>query len=377
MKDLYEVLGVSRTASADDIRKAYRKLARKYHPDVNPGNKEAEEKFKEVSAAYEVLSDPDKRKAYDEFGEASLASGFDPDKAREYARWRTERQRTGHPFEAEQFDFDLGDLFGGFGGFGGFGRAGTGGGRPGARARPGADVRATVQLDFATALRGTEVEVAVPIEEPCGACGGRGVESGSASTCDACGGRGQVQAVKGPLRMVTTCGACGGSGKTGPRCGACGGAGTVSRTRKTRVRIPPGADDGDTLRIRGKGMPGAGGGPPGDLVIETRVAPHPRVRRVGRDLYLRVPVTLAEAYAGASIDVPTFDGRVTVKVPPGSQSGTKLRLRGKGVRRGDRVGDFYVELDVVMPPPGDAALADALRAADRLYPRPVREGLTL
>ena len=306
--NLYETLGVKRDTSVEDIRKAYRKLAKKHHPDINPGNKAAEDRFKAVSAAYEVLSDPKRRAAYDEFGDAALQSGFDPARAREYARWQ-ERQTAG----------------GGFGG--GFGGGGPGGSRPGGggpiefdfaelfnrRRGParGQDIHATFQMDLRQVVEGTEVSVDVPEQ------------------------------------------------------------GTV------RVRIPPGADTGSVIRLPGKGAPGPRGGPPGDLVIETEVRPHPLIRRDGLDLYLTLPVTLDEAYNGASVDVPTFEGTVVLKIPPRSQNHARLRLRGKGIERKSTRGDFFVELDVRMPDQADDALAAALRAGNALYARPVREGLTL
>jgi DnaJ-class molecular chaperone len=298
--NLYETLGVKRDASVEDIRKAYRKLAKKHHPDINPGNKASEDRFKTVSAAYEVLSDPKRRAEYDEFGDAALQSGFDPARARDYARWQ-ERQTAG----------------GGFGG-GGFG----GGGGPvefdfaelfNRRRGParGQDIHATFQMDLRQAVEGAEVSVEVPEQ------------------------------------------------------------GTV------RVRIPPGADTGSVIRLPGKGAPGPRGGPPGDLVIETEVRPHPLLRRDGLDLYLTLPVTLDEAYNGASIEVPTFDGTVVLKIPPRSQNHARLRLRGKGIERKSTRGDFFVELDVRMPDRADDALADSLRAASALYGKPVREGLAL
>ncbi len=297
-ESLYETLGVAKTATADEIRKAYRKLARKHHPDVNPGDASAEASFKKVSAAYDVLSDDKKRKAYDEFGEASLQSGFDADKARDYARWQQTRERRSSRFGDSEgpVDFDLSDLFGG--------RVPRGPAR-------GADLHASVDIDQRQAIEGSELTADLP------------------------------------------------------------GHGTV------RVRIPKGADTGDTLRVPGKGSPGRNGGPPGDLVIETIVRPHPFVRREGLDLYLTLPVTANEAYNGASIDVPTFEGPVVLKIPPRTQQHAKLRLRGKGVARKDERGDMFVELDVRMPDRADPALADALRAADQLYTKPVREGLAL
>jgi DnaJ-class molecular chaperone len=298
-ESLYDILGVAKTASSDEIRKAYRKLARAHHPDVNPGNTAAEEKFKKVSAAYDVLSDDKKRAAYDEFGDASLQGGFDPEKAREYQRWQTAQQQRASRFHDEDYgedgraSFDFSELFG--------------------RARGpqrGADLRASLQLDLKQAIEGTEITLELP-------------------------------------------------------------------TGAQRVRIPPGADDGSTIRLAGKGAPGGRGGPPGDLLIEIAVAPHPRVRRDGLDLHLTVPVTLAEAYNGASVEVPTFRGPVTVKVPPRSQNGAKLRLRGKGVTRKDQHGDMIIELEIRMPDREDAALSSALDAAAAAYSKPVREGMTL
>jgi len=292
--NLYETLGVAKDASTEDIRKAYRKLARKLHPDVNPGDKTAEDKFKQASSAYEVLSDPKRRAAYDEFGDASLQSGFDPAKAREYARWQDTRQRRARDFDEGPVEFDFSELF----------NRGRGPTR-------GADLHGVVDMDLRQAVEGGEVGFDVP------------------------------------------------------------GQGTV------RVRIPPGADTGSVIRIPGKGAPGARGGPPGDLVIETVVRPHPRLRRDGLDLHLTVPVTLDEAYNGATVEVPTFDGPVLVKVPPRSQTGTRLRLRGKGVKRKDQRGDLLVDLEVRMPDQADERLAEALRASRDAYSKPVRQELTL
>jgi curved DNA-binding protein len=301
-ESLYDTLGVAKTASADDIRKAYRKLARKHHPDVNPGDKAAEASFKKIASAYEVLSDDAKRKAYDEFGDASLQGGFDPAKAREYAKWQSSRQQRSSRFGDDEgpVDFDFSEFFGGMGG-----QRGRGG------KMRGRDMTAQVEIDLRQAIEGTELQADLP-------------------------GHGNV-----------------------------------------RVRIPKGADTGSTLRVPGKGAPGRNGGPPGDLVIETVLVPHPHLRRDGLDLYLRLPVTIAEAYNGASVDVPTFEGPVVLKIPPRTQQGAKLRLRGKGVPKKDGRGDMYVELDVRVPDKADDALAEALKATDALYTRPVREGIKL
>jgi molecular chaperone DnaJ len=366
-EDLYGLLGVSRTASDDEIRRAYRKLARQHHPDVNPGDKGAEEQFKKISAAYDVLSDAEKRKAYDEFGAESLKSGFDPEKSRAYRRWSEGRSAAGQagrgqPQEEVPFDFDLDELLGGF---------------AQRRARRPQEVVAEVELDFADALRGTELEARVPVPRSCPTCHGSGDKPGSeVKTCSACGGTGRVQAVEGPMRFMTPCRACGGDGKIGTPCPTCAGSGAVAGEERLRVRIPPGADDGSELRVRGK-VPGPPGTPPGDLVIRTRVRPHPHFRRQDLDLYLDLPVTLDEAYSGATVEAPTPDGPVKLKIPPRSQPGTRLRLKGKGVARGQARGDLFVDVDPRLPDESDDALAEALRGARNLYRRPVREGIEL
>jgi len=295
-ESLYDTLGVKRDAKSDLIRTAYRKLARKHHPDVNPGDKKAEEAFKKISAAYEVLSDDKKRAAYDEFGDEALSGSFDPDKAREYKKWQSTRQQRSSRFAGDDgpIEFDFGEMFGR--------RRGP---------QRGADLHATIGIDLRQAVEGSEFAAEIP------------------------------------------------------------GQGTV------RVRIPKGADTGSTMRVPAKGSPGIHGGPPGDLVIETEVRPHPHLRREGLDLYLTLPVTLDEAYVGATIDVPTFEGMVALKIPPRTQNHAKLRLRGKGVPKKDTRGDLIVELDVRMPDQADEALAEALRSAAGLYSRPVREEVRL
>ena len=368
--DHYAALGVARDASADDIKRAYRKLARQYHPDVNPGNKEAEEKFKQISAAYDVLSTPDKRKLYDEFGSEGLRGGFDPEQARSYRRYREDRATSGAPEQDVPFDFDFGDLFG-------------------ARARSsraprqgfpiaGEDIRVTVKLDFVTALRGTLIQVRSPVVSTCPTCVGSGEQPGSAAeTCPECQGTGKRKLAHGPMNLLTICPRCGGDGKIHTPCSACAGAGTIASEQTVDVRIPAGADDGSELRVRGRGGAGLAGGPDGDLIIRTEVESHPYFRRDGLDLTLTLPITLHEAYAGATISVPTPTGPVQTKIPPHAQSGTKLRLRGKGVTRGTSVGDLFLELSVRVPEAADEALAGALRETDKLYTKPVREEIRL
>jgi molecular chaperone DnaJ len=370
-QDLYAVLGVQRGASEDDIKRAYRKLARAHHPDVNPGNAQAEEKFKAISAAYDVLSNADKRKLYDEFGKEGLRGGFDPEQARAYQRWTGQREAAGSGGREPDvpFDFDFGDLFGARAARGGAGRT---------RGLAGEDVLVSVELDFVTALRGTQVEVRFPIRGACAVCMGSGEKPDSQpKICPDCQGSGKKQIARGPLNMVTTCPTCGGDGKVHDPCTNCGGAGLIASEQKVDVRIPPGADDGSELRVRERGSPGLGGGPPGDLIIRVRVSPHPHFTRDGLDLTLKLPLTIEEAYLGASVSVPTPAGEVQMKVPARAQTGHKLRLRGKGVTRGTNTGDLYVELQVRVPESEDEQLAAALRDTARLYTRPVREGIQL
>lgn len=373
--DLYAVLGVAKSASDDEIRRVYRKLAREHHPDLNPGKPEAEERFKAIAAAYDVLSNKEKRALYDEFGSEGLRGGFDPEQARAYRRWANAResssagQGSGLPFEGAPFEFDLDDLLGR-----------TRGRTRAASPFPvaGADVAATVDLDFASALRGIEVELSVPSLVDCSACGGSGARSGTAARpCEGCGGHGRTQAVRGPLRMTVTCPVCGGRGEVHEPCDTCDGKGTLEGVERVRVRIPPGAASGDELRVRGKGGPGLLGGAPGDLIIHTRVKPHPHFERDGLDLRLRLPLTIGEAYSGTSISVPTPSGAVRMKVPPRSQQGAELRLRGKGVARGTDRGDLYVVLDLRMPDRDDEALSALMSQLDAYYTTDLREGVDL
>ena len=377
-RDLYATLGVERDASPEDIKRAYRKLARKLHPDVNPGNKEAEERFKELSAAYEVLSDSEKRQLYDEFGEEGLKSGFDPEQARAYRDWQrraeaAESFRRG-PTTYASTDFDLGDLFGDVVGRG-FSRR--------SYVQRGGDIEAEMQVSFRDAVLGTERDLAITRPKICDSCEGSGTDpSGSPETCPDCGGSGERDVAQGPLSFRTACPTCGGLGQMpGPPCKKCGGLGELEGTARLKVKIPSGIRDGQTIRLAGQGMPGKGGGPAGDLLIGVRVTPHPLVRRDGRDLQLDVPVTIGEAMLGAKIEVPTLDGTIKLTVPSGSQTGTKLRVRGKGVPAAGKepAGDLYVELRVQVPDPSSQPDV-AERAAEELeglYTDDVRAGLRL
>lgn len=368
-KDLYAVLGVKRGASPDDIKKSYRKLARRYHPDVNPGNKEAEERFKEISQAYDVLSDSEKRKVYDEFGADALQAGFDAARARAANEWAG-RARAGAGPSAQggfgryaNFEDIFGDIFGGAG-------------RPGPQA--GADTEASLEIGLLDAVRGVSTKISVDRAEVCATCGGSGNEKASETVCPECQGRGSVQMGRGPMSFARTCPRCGGAGRIGTRaCPTCGGRGQTAHSERLNVHIPAGVDTGSRVRVAGKGAPGQGGGPPGDLYIVVRVRPHPLLERRDRDLYLEVPVTVGEAALGASVTVPTPDGEVRVKIPPASQSGKLLRIRGHGVPalKGGTRGDLYIRLMVHVPVDGGEKVRNAIQEMEAGYDKDLRSGL--
>jgi len=311
-KDLYRVLGVERNASSAEIKKTYRKLARRHHPDVNPGNKESEERFKEISQAHDVLSDPEKRKLYDQFGMDGLQAGFDADQARAHRAWAGAERGAGEASSRggfgryANFEDIFGDIFGGSA-------------RPGPH--PGQDAETALEIDLLDAVRGVSTQISVDRPETCPTCGGSGNDPQSETVCPECQGRGQVQAGRGPISMARACPRCHGAGRIGTRaCATCNGQGQQVHRERLSVRIPPGVDNGSRVRVAGKGGAGHGGGPAGDLYIVVRVRPHPLLERRGDDLYLDIPVTVGEAAMGASITVPTADGSVRVKVPSGSQS---------------------------------------------------------
>ena len=370
-RDYYKILGVERGASHDDIRKAYRKLARKYHPDINPGNKEAESKFKDVSVAYDVLSDDKKRKLYDEFGEAGLAAGFDADKARSYEQWRQQSARSGGAYEFNMDD--LGDLFGGLGGM--FRQT------PRTQAGParGADIESSMDIDFLDAVRG--FQTAITLERPvtCDTCHGSGSRAGSApKTCPQCHGSGSVSVAQGPLQLRQTCPRCLGTGQLpGEPCAVCGGSGRVTRPETIRVNIPPGAEPDKRIRLRGKGEAGIRGGPAGDLFIRPRIRPHPLFTRSGRDLSMELPITVGEAVRGASVDVPTPSGTIKVKISAGAQSGQQLRIKGKGVAAHGQTpaGDLYLRLMVRVPK--ERVSHEVIDKIDQAYGEDVRKDLRL
>jgi len=332
-QDYYELLGVSRDSSDRDIKKAYRRLAMKYHPDRNPGDKEAEDKFKEISEAYEVLSDAQKKAAYDQFGHAGVdgqggMGGFG-----------------GGGFEGNFSDI-FGDVFGDI--FGG-----SGGGRRRSSVQRGADLRYNLDLTLEEAVRGCEKTLQIPTYVSCETCDGSGAKPGtSAKTCSTCGGMGQVRMQQGFFSVQQTCPTCRGEGKViSDPCDSCHGQGRVEKTKTLQVKIPAGVDTGDRIRLAGEGEAGSHGGPAGDLYVQVHVREHAIFQRDGKHLYCEVPISFVDAALGGELDVPTLDGRVKLKIPTETQTGKLFRLRGKGVTpvRGGSVGDLMVKVIVETP----------------------------
>lgn len=328
-EDFYEQLGVARNASDDEIKKSFRRLAMKYHPDRNPGDKQAEEKFKKVKEAYEILSDPKKRSAYDQFGHA----GVDPSMG-----------GAGHTDFGDVFGDIFGDIFGG-------GRRGGGGGR--SRAQRGSDLRYNLELSLEDAVSGTEVKIKVPTYVSCSTCDGSGAKPGtSASTCSTCGGHGVVRIQQGFFAVQQTCHVCHGSGQQiKDPCKTCYGQGRVQETKTLSVKIPPGVDTGDRIRLAGEGESGMAGGPAGDLYVQVVVKDHPIFVRDGANLYCEVPISFPTACLGGELEVPTLDGKVALKIPSETQTGKSFRVRGKGVKpvRGGPVGDLICKVRVETP----------------------------
>lgn len=361
-KDYYAVLGVAPDAAQKDVTKAYRKLARQHHPDANPGNKDAEERFKEVSAAYDVLGDAEKRKEYDQV-RSMAASGF-----RGFGRpgFGGTRVRFG------DVGGDFGDLFSNL--FGGAPRGGRFGG--GARVQRGADLQAAARLTFDEAMNGTTTTVKVDTDRRCSRCGGVGAEPGtSPKPCPECGGTGAVTLDQGPFSFSQPCPRCAGTGQiVESPCRQCGGRGVERARQDVKVRIPPGVLDGERIRVKDRGAHGPGGGPRGDLWVQVNVAGHPVYQRRGRyDLTLKLPVTFAEAALGAEVKVPTLEGPVTVRIPPGTPAGRTLRLKGKGASKpkGGR-GDVMATVEVAVPRKltrEERELIEQLAALDGDHPR--------
>ena len=401
-KDYYGALGVKKGASTDDIRKAFRKLARKYHPDVNPGDKTAEEKFKTISEANEILSDPKKRKIYDQLG--FYSDNIDPAAAEAYARQggtpggfpggQPGGNATGSagaggvPFDFGGFDFS--DLFEG-GGRGKRASSSSRGGfrdifssmfdRGGAAAaegpEPGSDLEYQVNVPFWTAIRGGVMRLNITRRETCGSCHGSGFVE-APGVCPQCHGKGTIEQTGGRMKFNVQCPRCHGTGKNISTCPTCHGEGTIERTEPLEVRIKAGTRDGQRIRVAGKGNAGLHGGAPGDLYVIIKTGDHPVFHRDGDDIRLTVPVTATEAALGAKIEVPTIDGRTLLKIPPGTQSGQRLRLREKGVpsatKEGVR-GDEIVEVKITVPMPRDEKTKELLRELAKLNPEDPRAEL--
>ncbi len=366
-RDYYEVLGVSRDATADDIKKAYRRLAMQYHPDRNQGDKASEAKFKEVSEAYEVLSDADKRRQYDQYGHEGLRSAFGPggfDFSRDFTHVS-----------------DLQDLFGSLFGEGGGGLFEDlfGGGRRTSRTGPqqGADLRFDLEIDFEEAVFGTQREITLPVSEQCPTCSGKGSAPGSTDeTCRHCGGRGAVVSSSGFFQVRQTCPVCGGGGRmiTKP-CPDCRGSGRQKARKRMTLRIPAGVETGSRLRLAGRGEGGVRGGPPGDLYVILHVKPHDLFEREGSDLLCELPVPMHVAALGGDVEAPTLEGPARLRIEPGTESGRMFRLRGKGVKSLDGYGrgDLHVRVVVEMPAHLSSAQKKALKgfsdvATDDNYP---------
>lgn len=354
-RDYYEVLGISKTADDAEIKKAYRVLAKKYHPDMNPGDAEAEKKFKEASEAYAVLSDPEKRRQYDQFGHAAFegggAGGFG-----------------GFDFNSADFGDIFGDIFGDF--FGGGRRRGANNGP-----MKGANIRTSVRITFEEAVFGVSKEIELTLKDECATCHGTGAKPGtSPETCTKCGGKGQVvftqQSFFGTVRNVQSCPECNGTGKViKEKCADCHGTGYIANRKKIQVSIPAGIDNGQSVRIRDKGEPGTNGGPRGDLLVEVIVARHPIFQRQDYNIFSTVPISYAVAALGGDVVVDTVDGKVIYEVKPGTQTDTKVRLKGKGVpslRNKEVRGDHYVTLVVQTPEKLSGEAKELLKQFDAL-----------
>jgi molecular chaperone DnaJ len=384
-KDYYALLGVKKTATSDDIRKAFRKLARRYHPDVNPGDKKAEEKFKEISEANDVLSDEKKRKVYDQVG--FYSDQIDPAQAEAYAR----QQASGGQPPVDFGGFDFSGFQGGAGPQQGAGSQSWGSFKDifsgifsGAQQpqhprgpQPGTDLEYQATVDFWTAIRGGQARIQINRQEVCPTCHGQ-AHTGGSKTCSECHGTGQVTQMGGRMKFNITCPSCNGTGKTSNDCATCNGEGTVARSETVEFRIKAGTRDGQRIRLQGKGNAGANGGAAGDLFLIVRTGTNPVFTRQGDDILLTVPVTVAEASLGAKVEVPTIDGRAQLKIPPGTQSGQKLRMRERGVESAQQPGqrgDEIVTVSVVVPHLNDERSREIMRELGKLNPDDPRKEL--
>lgn len=372
-KDYYEILGVDRNATTAEIKKAYRKLARKYHPDLNPGDKQAEYKFKEIQEAYSVLSNPQKRKQYDQYGFV----GETPPPGTGRGRGTQYSYSTG--FE----DFGFSDF--GTSPFQDFFESifGTPTRRKQTQRRPtqGENLHYTMKLSFSDAVHGVQTKIRLTRMVTCTSCQGSGyVQKGAQQACPNCGGTGKTAFQKGPMRLATTCPYCEGTGSfPGVECSTCHGNGLIQKTELINVRIPAGVNTGSKVRVAGKGNEGLRGGPPGDLFITIEVIPHSLFRREGANIYVKLPITVSEATLGAKIKVPTLYGQTTIKIPPGTKSGQKFRIKEGGAPiPGSRAkGDQFVEVSIVPPPFKDQKIREMMKELEKVAPQNPRENLGL
>ena len=369
-KNYYKVLGVSKTASETEIKKAYRKLARKWHPDINPGNKKAEEKFKKISRAYDCLGDKKKRKTYDEFGEDGLNAGFNADATRQYKQWHSAEQQKGSFSSNESGKYqNYEDIFGFSTGESGFANS---------MVVEGRDIEYEITIDFLSSLKGFETKISMEKIKQCSGCNGSGIDPKSQfKTCAACGGTGQVDVSKGPMNFKKRCPVCGGKGSTGTSCQECYGKGQVAYMEKIKVKIPPGVKEGSKVRVAGKGGQGINSDRCGDLYLIIHIKPHPLLRRYGDNIHMDVPVTVYEAMAGGKIIIPTIDGKVSLKIPPKSQNDQTLKLKGKGAlntKTGNK-GNLLIKLKVLVPKTEEKEILDAVEKLNSLYMEDIRSGL--
>jgi molecular chaperone DnaJ len=385
-KDYYATLGVKKTATAEEIRKAFRKLARKYHPDVNPNDKKAEEKFKEISEANDILSDEKKRKIYDQVG--FYSDQIDPAQAEAYARQQSAGGSGGIPVDFGGFDFSgfqgggpqTGAGSSGWGGFKDiFSGIFTGAQQPGKPRgpQPGTDLEYQATVDFWTAIRGGQARLQIHRQEVCPTCHGQ-AHTGGPITCPECNGSGQVTQMGGRMKFNIPCPRCNGTGRMSNDCPACHGEGLVDKTETVEFRIKPGTRDGQRIRLQGKGNAGLNGGAPGDLFLIVRTGTHPVFARQGDDILITVPVNVPEASLGAKVEVPTIDGRAQLKIPPGTQSGQKLRMRERGVESAAHAGqrgDQIVTVEVAIPMLQDERSREIMRELAKLNPQDPRKQL--